>query len=175
MKLFCIASLFVIANMALPVHAQSFKPEQLRTSFLHHIVHYATYPQGQITNNDIGFCFYEGPEKSHISIFQSLPAKKLKNSKTVAIEIENIADINTQKCQLLFVSRQVESSELFLKLQEWNKSMVSVGETRDFVERGGLITIVPLQSKMKIFLSRKQYENSGLKFSSLLLQRVNFR
>lgn len=161
--------------MAKPAHAQSFKPEQLRTSFLHHIVHYATYPQGQMGNDRIGFCFYEGPEKTHFSIFQSLPAKKLKDRNTVAVEIENISDIDTQKCQLLFVSRQVESSELFLKLQDWNKRMVSVGETRDFVERGGLITIVPLQSKMKIFLSRKQYENSDLKFSSLLLKRVNFR
>jgi hypothetical protein len=53
--------------------------------------------------------------------------------------------------------------------------MVSVGETRSFIENGGMLTIVPLQSKMKIFFSKQQYEKTTLKFSSLLLKRASFR
>ncbi len=127
--------------------AQSFKPEQLRASFLYHIVHYTNFPDSHFEGNFVNFCFYEGNDPAHQEIFRSLPANKVKNRDTRIVEITNLAQVQDSNCQLLFVSRQVESDELFEQLQSLNQKLVSVGETRDFVERGGMITIVPLQSK----------------------------
>lgn len=156
-------------------YAQSFKPEQLRTSFLYHIVHYTKYPNEEFSQNQIRFCFFEGEKATHTDIFKQLPSKKIKNRDVSLFEVSSLDDLATGECQLLFVGKNVESEAVFAKLKELNRGLVSVGETRDFIERGGMITIVPLQSKMKIFLSREQYESTALKFSSLLLKRVNFR
>lgn len=171
------SQLFILTLLGvwLPANAQSFKPEQLRASFLYHIVHYTNYPDSNFDGQNVKFCFLEGENKSHTNVFKNLPSKKVKNREVELVELEEISDIDNQSCQLLFVGKQAETDALFARLEALNEQLVSVGETRDFIERGGMITIVPLQSKMKIFFSQKQYENTALKFSSLLLKRVNFR
>lgn len=155
--------------------AQSFKPEALRTSFLYHIAHYTNYPDNVIGFNHFNFCFLEAGERTHRNLFELLPKKQVKgkNIKLIRLNGENDEIIN--ECQLVFVSKSAESPLVYDKLLQLNKTMVSVGETRSFVEKGGLITIVPLQSKMKIFFSKEEFENTRLKFSSLLLKRASFR
>lgn len=168
-------ALFFAIRPGQVAHAQSFKPEQLRASFLYHIVHYTSYPEENFKDNKVNFCFFEKDDKPHTQVFKSLPKKKLKNRDVQLVEINSIDELDNHQCQLIFVGKQAENNDLFAKLAELNNEVVSVGETRDFIERGGMVTIVPLQSKMKIFFSQKQYENTSLKFSSLLLKRANFR
>lgn len=156
-------------------YAQSFKPEELRASFLYHIAHYTNYPDESFSNNTFNFCFMEDANQSHTKVFDKLPKKRLKDKDIKLVSLEKPEQISGDQCQVVFIGKQAESQELFAKLQELNKTIVSVGETRDFIENGGMITIVPLQSKMRIFFSQEQYENTSLKFSSLLLKRANFR
>ncbi|XOV79556.1 MAG: YfiR family protein [Aestuariibacter sp.] len=170
---FCL--LLLVTGFISTVQAQSFKPEQLRTSFLFHIVHYTNYPESTFSGNTIKFCFLEGSDSAHTRIFRSLPKKKIKNREVEAVELDSISEVKDKSCQLLFVGKRAESNALFSVIKVLNRELVTVGETRDFIEHGGMITIVPLQSKMKIFISRTQYENTALKFSSSLLKRVNFR
>lgn len=157
------------------VQAQSFKPEELRASFLYHIAHYTSYPDESFTQDTFNFCFLEDEKQSHTRVFDKLPKKRLKEKEIKLLSLKEPGELNKDSCQVVFIGKQAESRELFAKLEELNKTIVSVGETRDFIENGGMITIVPLQSKMRIFFSQEQYENTSLKFSSLLLKRANFR
>lgn len=159
------------------VFAQTFKPEQLRASFLYHIVHYTNYPaeKRRPRASKVHFCFLEAGKPRHSTIFKDWRQKKIREKDIDLVHISNIEHLEQHDCELLFVDKDAESDAIFDRLSSLNKEMVSVGETRDFVERGGMVTIVPLQSKMKIFLSREQYERSPLKFSSLLLKRVSFK
>ncbi|BDX08104.1 YfiR family protein [Planctobacterium marinum] len=156
-------------------YAQSFKPEELRASFLYHIAHYTSYPDESFNDNTFNFCFMEDANQSHTRVFNKLPKKRLKDKDIKLVSLETPEQLNGDQCQVIFIGKQAESQELFAKLEKLNKTIVSVGETRDFIENGGMITIVPLQSKMRIFFSQEQYENTSLKFSSLLLKRANFR
>lgn len=165
----------LVTSYSVCVGAQSFKPEQLRTSFLYHIVHYTNYPESAFSGDTIKFCFLEGNDKAHANIFKALPKKTVKDREVELVELNDINEIAGAHCQLLFVGKDAENDRLFGMLSVLNQELVTVGETRDFIENGGMVTIVPLQSKMKIFFSQTQYENTALKFSSLLLKRVSFR
>lgn len=164
-----------LAWPATTLHAQSFKPEALRTSFLYHIAHYTNYPDNVLNINRFNFCFLETEEQAHSELFELLPKKQVKERNIQLVRLTSENDELIKECQLLFINKEAESKSLYDKLVQLNKTMVSVGETRGFVENGGMITIVPLQSKMKIFFSREEFENTRLKFSSLLLKRANFR
>lgn len=155
--------------------AQSFKPEELRASFLYHIAHYTSYPEESFAQDTFNFCFLEDEKQAHTRVFDKLPKKRLKDKDIKLLSLTTPEQLKKDNCQVIFIGKQAESRELFAKLGELNKTIVSVGETRDFIENGGMITIVPLQSKMRIFFSQEQFENTSLKFSSLLLKRANFR
>lgn len=156
-------------------YAQSFKPEELRASFLYHIAHYTNFPDESLRSDTFNFCFLESADRPHTRVFHRLPKKRIKEKDIRLISLEGPGELDENECQVLFIGKQAESQELFARLERLNKTIVSVGETRDFIENGGMITIVPLQSKMRIFFSQEQYENTTLKFSSLLLKRANFR
>lgn len=170
---FCL--LLLVTGFTSSVHSQSFKPEQLRASFLYHIVHYTNYPDSAFDGDTIKFCFLEGNNPAHTRVFKALPKKKVKNRDVELVELNSVSEVKAMSCQLLFVGKQAENETLFAEIKVLNEELVTVGETRDFIEKGGMITIVPLQSKMKIFFSKAQYDRTALKFSSLLLKRVNFR
>lgn len=168
-------ALLLSLSLCNSIYAQSFKPEELRVSFLYYIAHYTTFPNTNFDGDRFNFCFLEVESKSHSEAFESLPKKNIQEREINIIHLQSSEIQELEKCQLLFINKTAESKELFEKLKTLNETVVSIGETRSFIENGGLLTIVPLQSKMKIFFSKQQFENTTLKFSSLLLKRAIFR
>ena len=167
--------LLCAASFHNPVLAKAFTPEALRTSFLYHIAHYTVYPEESLDVSEFHFCFFESKNQNHSEVFKAIPKKRIKDRNIRLVRFDSSEEAEFSRCQLLFVNKEAESKELFEQLEKLNRTLVSARETRSFIEKGGMVTIVPLQSKMKIFFSHQQYENTALKFSSLLLKRANFR
>ena len=173
-SMFLLAILLLTAPISQANLAEEFKPEELRASFLYHIAHYTIYPENNQPDT-FNFCFYESENNQHSSLFENLPKKKVKEREVRLLKVDINDAQAVKQCQLLFINQHSESEEVYARLPQLNKTLVTVGETRQFIENGGLLTIVPLKSKMKIFVSQKQFDNTPLKFSSLLLKRASFR
>lgn len=168
-------TLLLSLTLSISIYAQSAKPEELRVSFLYYIAHYTTFPNTNFEGDHFNFCFLESGSKAHSKAFESLPKKSVQEFEINIIHLQSSEIEALKKCQLLFINKTAQSTELFKTLTTLNETVVSIGETRAFIENGGLLTIVPLQSKMKIFFSKQEFENTTLKFSSLLLKRASFR
>lgn len=173
-NLFLLTLVFFSALLHQPARATASEPDELRASFLYHIAHYTIYPENNQPDT-FNFCFYESEDNVHSAIFNGLPKKQVKERDVQVLKVDINNDAQLKPCQLLFINQHAETKEVYARLEQLNKRLVTVGETRGFVENGGLLTIVPLKSKMKIFISKQQFENTPLKFSSLLLKRASFR
>ncbi|GGO71268.1 YfiR family protein [Bowmanella pacifica] len=165
-----VASLFV-ASQGWP---QGFSSEQLRAPFLLHIANFTQFTD-ESSQQQVNFCFLEGSGYAHANVFKSSPDQQVKQRSIKLIELQDAEQISQQRCQILFVSQAQESEKLFSLLAELNRHTVSIGESLNFIRNGGMMAIVPLQSKMKIFFNQEVYQQTDLKFSSALLKRVNFR
>ncbi|WP_102794470.1 YfiR family protein [Bowmanella denitrificans] len=168
--------LLLLCALLLPTAAfsQGFSSEQLRAPFLLHIANFTQFVD-EDSQLPVNFCFLEDKNYAHAKVFQSSPNQQVKQRPIKLVELAEAAQIDGQDCQVLFVGQSMESDELFERLAKVNQQTVSIGESINFIQRGGMMAIVPLQSKMKIFFNQDVYEQTSLKFSSALLKRVNFR
>ncbi|MDF2179116.1 YfiR family protein [Aliiglaciecola sp. CAU 1673] len=154
---------------------QSFTPAQLRAPFLLHIAHFTQFPDDDVSGAPVYFCFLEGENHPQADAFRGSPAKDVRQRQILLVEMDSIEAINQQPCHVLFVSQQYENEELFKSLVSLKDKTVSIGESLNFIEQGGMMSIMPMQSRMRIFFSREAFQSTELKFSSALLKRVNFR
>ncbi|GAB3027458.1 YfiR family protein [Bowmanella dokdonensis] len=155
--------------------SQGFSTEQLRAPFLFHIVNFTTFADEQSQTAPVYFCFMEDNGFGHARVFRNSARQMVKNRRIQLLELTDLEQLQEQYCHLLFVSQEQESDALFLTLAGLNQQTISIGESMNFIEKGGMMAILPLQSKMKIFFNKEVYQSTELKFSSALLKRVNFR
>jgi hypothetical protein len=168
--------LMVVLFGSFSATAIGFTSEQLRAPFLLHIAGFTQFSGPLLASSTLQFCFLEGEDFPHAQIFRQAPGRKVQGREVNLLTLSDISEIpDDQHCHLLFIGEEQESDEVFELLNELNQSTISVGESLNFIEQGGMMAILPLQSKMKIFFSRDEYQKTQLKFSSALLKRVNFR
>lgn len=170
-RLLLVAVLF----MSLSASAIGFTSEQLRAPFLLHIAGFTQFSE-PLPETTLRFCFLESEDFPHAQVFRQAPDRKVQGRKINLLTISDIKELpDEQYCHLLFIGEEQESDEVFDLINDLNQHTISVGESLNFIEHGGMMAIIPLQSKMKIYFSREVYQKTSLKFSSALLKRVNFR
>lgn len=155
--------------------AQPFTPAQIRAPFLYHIAYYSTFSERKPVQDTVNFCFLETDSFEHMNQFERSPSKTIRSKAINIVPMESIDSTEENNCHLLFVSKAQESDNLYRKIVKLNTTAISVGESAEFLERGGMMSVIPTNAKMKIYINQEQYENTSIKFSANLLKRVIFR
>ncbi|GAA0856576.1 YfiR family protein [Aliiglaciecola litoralis] len=143
----------------------------IRATFMLHIVNYSRWDN---PSNKQNFCLLEQDGGKY---YQELVKDDFAKSAKVAL---NVVQINTlpeayvQKCHYLFIDQANESDDIFQQLETANKQMVTIGESPQFVNQGGLMSLVSEYDRVKIYISRNKYKTSSVKFSARLLKFANF-
>lgn len=146
----------------------------IRSTFLMHIVNYSRYDKDNTQSSAIPFCFLEQQSTTY---YQTIFDKGLSRSTLHPIEIVQVVDADdalNKQCRYLFVDEQSETDLFISQMPQLNKTMVTIGETRNFIKSGGLMSLVEQVDKIKIVISKDVYETSPVKFSALLLKHANF-
>jgi hypothetical protein len=95
------------------------------------------------------------------------------NGRTVVLEPCDGECASRRQCRLLFVSggenRRLEEVLAAVK----NLPMLTVGESDDFLERGGMISLVIRDKAVRLEINLAAAEAAGLKVSSRLLAVAN--
>jgi hypothetical protein len=170
-----VALLIFLSIVCLPSQAQQFTAAQIRAPFLYHIAYYSTFSKQKSVENTVNFCFLENESFEHMNHFERSPSKTIREKAISIIALEDINKANKNHCHVLFVSKTQESDKLYQEIQLLNTATISVGESAEFLEHGGMMSIIPTNAKMKVYINQEQYENTSIKFSANLLKRVIFR
>ena len=165
----------VLSLISAKVNSQQFPPEQMRAPFLYHIAYYSTFSGSKSNGNTINFCFLENDTFAHMNQFERSPSKTVRKREINTLAINDIDETTLSQCHVLFVAKTKESDALYKKMESINAETISVGESAEFIQRGGMMSVLPTNSKMKIYLNQEQYQNTSIKFSANLLKRVIFR
>lgn len=123
----------------------------------------------------ITFCFIEDAPYTYYNLFLDKGITTLRGLEIQAHKLDSEQELTGKDCQLAFFSEGKESDSLFDSLRAINSRVVTIGESRGFVSRGGIVGLVEMQSRVRVLINRREYNRTPTKFSSLLLRHARFR
>lgn len=95
-------------------------------------------------------------------------AKKASNSRPIEVQyVERPEDL--PECHMLFVSRSLEASIDSILGTVGDKPVLTVSDLPGFSHRGGMVTFVVKENRVRFQINRSQAEAGGLQLSARLL------
>jgi hypothetical protein len=179
MRLFAspILSLNLVLMLAVSgVCAEEFQPSeyQLKAAFLFNFAKFVEWPAG---------AFSEAKSPMIIGVLGDNPfgaeLERTIRDKTVngrPLQIKEYRSLSEARaCHILFVSNSEKKrlAEVFEGLR--GTSVLTVGETEDFIESGGMISFVRESNKIRFQINDRAARTAGLKISSKLLNLASQR
>jgi hypothetical protein len=137
----------------------------LKAAFIYQFAKYTKWPKFE--SNIITFCSLE-----HQEINQALSKLTDKKVKQQQVKVIILSDINeaVTLCQVLFIdsSNQNDIDKIFAISP--NAPILTIGEGKDFINQGGMITLIQQGLRQRFMINTKRTSTAQLKLSSKLLQ-----
>jgi hypothetical protein len=161
--------LVLLLFVGIPGHVEAqAKTEEyhVKAGFLFHFSQLVEWPAATAASPTFDLCMLgDDPFKGELE--NTLSGKAIGSRPIHILHIKQAQE--GRGCQVLFVSNS-EDRHLAEILGELNSSaVITVGESGDFIERGGMIRFLLDQDKVRFEINLKASDPVGLKFSSRLL------
>lgn len=163
---------FVAAAMpSVPAMAAEQSPAfeyQLKAAFLFKSLPFIDWPAEKLGAPDSPFVIgVLGKDPFGGALEAAMEGKKFKEHPLIVRHVSNAAEART--CHLLFISRS-EDNRLGAILKELRGNPVlTVGESEDFIEHGGMINFVIVQNYLRFKTNRLAANEAGLHLKPQLL------
>ena len=174
LKIILARILFIIALVfiSLPATADEVAREyKIKAAFIYNFTKFIVWPQ-QDTNSNDGYFNVCILGDNRISAASSTIQGKLVHGKILQIKyIKNVE--KKAECEIIFFA--ISNTERLKKALESMKGMsiLSVGDSRDFIDNGGIIGLFENNNKVRFDINQLAANESGLKISSQLLELAN--
>ncbi|WJG09727.1 YfiR family protein [Aliiglaciecola sp. LCG003] len=146
---------------------------KIRSTFMMHIVNYSRW-DAIGTPNKLNFCLLEKKPNKYFSLLTS-PNFGARTKFDLNFRLlKDFSETETLHCHYLFVDRSSESAALYAQLNALKRNMVTIGESSEFIDHGGLMSLIEEFDKIKIYINRERYKAISVKLSSILLKFANF-
>ena len=138
---------------------------QLKAAFIFNFIKYITWPEEvEQSAHGLKLCIL-GQDASNEDLHQ-LADRKIR-SLTLSLEmIDSAAEI--ESCDLIYVSSPVQDKAVIDYARK--KAILTIGNGEDFVEDGGIISLLQERSRIRFDINLTQAKESHLQISSKLLQ-----
>jgi hypothetical protein len=141
---------------------------QVKAAFLYNFAKFVEWPASSFSSlaAPLQICVF-GPNPFGEAL-REITRDKVVGGRKIAVN--DLTDVRqTRNCHILFISaaETVHAKEIFERLR--GTSILTVGDTRDFIGQGGMINFVLENERVQFEVNRKTAEQSGLKISSKLL------
>ena len=136
-------------------------PETLQAAYLFKFAKYVTWPVAKFADQNspinVGFL---GKTPVRIKLEESVKNKTVEGRKIVITQSDNIEDLHA--CHIVYIPL-TESARLLTALKTLkDKPLLTIGENRDFLDKGGMIRIVIEDESMQFDVHLPQVQKAGL-------------
>jgi hypothetical protein len=158
----------------MPLFCFAKSPDQVRSAFLYQMAKFIEFPDQQ-TKTVTRFCFYN-IEQGPGLILSGNRSLKIKNLPIEIIKIEKQAKITelSELCDITYVDESDEDAILATWTDTSPLNTVFVGESIEFLEGGGVASLVQEGSKIRLYINKQQVSQHNFKVLSRLLAVSKF-
>jgi len=142
----------------------------LKAVYLYRFATYIRWPEETFANANSPFVIAVfGPDPFGDNLRTIAAAKEIDGRKIVIRHFKTPEAI--KDCHILFMTRAVNGDTQKAIIQRHSKrSILFVGETKEFLQQGGVIDFMIRQNQIRMFISKRAYEREKLKVSAQLLR-----
>ena len=142
---------------------------QLKGAFLYHFAQLVTWPADAFADAGSPMVIAvlgENPFGKQLE--ESMQGKNINGHPLMVKEVQSLAEV-TNGCHVLFVSNSEKKRLTEILAAVNGKSVLTVGETDQFIETGGIINFTMEGTKIRFQINGTAAKAAGLKISSKLL------
>ncbi len=151
-----------------PSGGQAISDSQVKAAYLYNFAKLVEWPPTDFASPEapIRFCILNDPafesELNHIVIGKNISGRPL-----TVVEVPDAE--KSRGCQILFINASHEKhlQQILASLQ--NTSVLTVGESKGFVEQGGIINFINQNDRVQFQVNDKAAKQAGIHISSRLL------
>jgi YfiR/HmsC-like len=141
---------------------------QVKAAFLYNFAKFVEWPSSSFsdTSTPLRICIFgQDPFGQEL---RDIANEKIVNGRKLLVS--QVADLQTAKaCHILFIASS-EKAQLKQVLENLRGTgVLTVGDTKGFVDQGGMINFVLENERVRFEVNRKAADQAGLKVSSKLL------
>jgi YfiR/HmsC-like len=168
---FCVlvsAALLLIEG-DLPAQVDSSKEYRVKAVFVYNFAHFIAWPPNAFSTANAPIVIgVLGDEPFASDLDQLVRGETANNHPLVVQRYQEIGQIKT--CHILFVSRSVtkQLEEILANLR--SRSVLTVGDSENFAQRGGMIRLVTENNKIRFRVNVEAAKAANLTISSKLLR-----
>jgi hypothetical protein len=137
---------------------------RVKTAFLYNFSRFVTWPETALQDHKQFSLCVTGTDPFG-SQLDKLTGKAVHNTSLVVRRLSSLAMLDS--CHLVYIGVDAELAEVLLLLGE--KPVLTVSETADFIEQGGMIQFVLVDNKVMFRINVAAATTAGLNISSKLL------
>ncbi|PHI36581.1 hypothetical protein CBQ28_12960 [Pseudoalteromonas sp. GCY] len=164
----------VVLLLFVSLNTTAKSPDQVRSAFLYQMAKFVEFPD-ENTKNSIQFCFYS---------LESGPAAELKSATKLNVRGKPIELVEAKKtwsyrelssaCDITYIDETSENDILSAWTDTIESNMLTVGESIEFLERGGIASLVQEGSKIRLYINKQALEKQYFIVRSRLLAVSKF-
>ena len=163
----CLLILFLLILGCWPAEAES-REYQIKAAFLVNFIQFVTWPTNTFVNAEAPFNIgVLGNDPFGPVLDQTVEGETVNHHKIIVQRVQHIEDC--KNCQMIFVSRSEEKnlSTILAKLD--SGPVLTVGETRNFAQRGGVINFYLEGNKVRFEINPAAAQRDKLRINAQLL------
>lgn len=171
MKLSC---LLLTVMSIIPGVLQAKSPEQVKSAFLFQIAKFIEFPQAN-NNKAVTFCFYD-IEHGIGKLLKDNSTLKINNTPIETVLIDKNQQISelSRFCDITYIDETMEDDIIPLWIDTISLNTLTVGESINFLEKGGVVSLIQEGNKIRLYINRQQLLRSNFKVQSRLLAVSKF-
>lgn len=167
-KFLLFATLVLFLGLAPPGHCASRLGEyQVKTAYLYNFVKFISWPDNTFESPSSPLVIGVLGENNFGDKLESLQGKKIGQR---AIQINYFTTLNdVQACHLLYISKS-ENGEIKRILKQLSvRPIVTVGESEQFVDLGGIIQFITKRGRLRFSINQKVAHGNRIQIDAQLL------
>ncbi len=169
MRLLLMLAIFSVAGSAPAIFAESaaITEYHIKAAFLYNFAKFVEWPDEALGDAAAPFTLCVVGVEPDLSLRESLAGKHIRGHRVEVRRVGGAAEAGA--CQMLFVSEEgsAAAGDDFTQI---DTHALTVGESQDFIRRGGVINLKTVNNKVRFEINRLAGERFGFKFSSQLLK-----
>ena len=158
----------LVVNQGTCGDAPAFTEYQVKALFLMNFTKYVEWPDGTLPPTDAPFTIgVLGTKNISDDLRKVAEGKTVGGRRIVMVQIEGQDDWT--KCQVLFIASSEKKRLPEILAQAKNLPILTVGETEQFTQQGGIINFTKREGKVRLEVDLKAARQAKLQISSRLL------
>lgn len=165
------AALFLFALVLNPPTRAATEEDQVKAVFLYNLVNFVNWPENALNDCDSFIITVVGQSR-----FADLVSEAVKNEfkADLKIEVQYMKELNKVQynncCGMIFIDQKYQESWQKHKDNFVDKPILIVGESRNFIEQGGMVNLLTKGNRIQIEIGIQQSKNVGISYSAKLLR-----